>query len=341
MQFLRNINIDFMKERKIGFVLSAVLIIISLFSLIFHGGPRYGIDFLGGIELRLHFENDTEVGDVRQALLNAGFENPTIKKLAGETESGTDVLIFVQKEASEAMTDVTTEAAATNRQIAESTTDLSAQIEGALSTAIPDNPFVEVQKNLVGPKIGSELRNAAVWAILIALALILVYISYRFEFKFAIGAIAALFHDVVITLGIFSLLNLEITLSIIAAFLTIVGYSLNDTIVIYDRIRENMKIMRKETLELITNQSINQSLSRTVITSLTTLFVVVFLYFFGGEVIKYFAFAMIIGVIIGTYSSIYVASPVVIGYHNRFEQRNKSRRTNERVASKSRKKAKA
>ena len=340
MQFLANVNIDFMKQRKLALLISGSLIILSLISLVLHGGPRYGIDFLGGIELRLHFEKNTKVGDVRDALLKAGFENPTIKRLSGETDSGTDVLVFVQKEASETMTEMEADGAS-NRQIAAAATDLSTQIESALSTNLPDNPFIEVQKNLVGPKIGSELRDAAIGAILIALALILVYISYRFEFKFALGAIIALFHDVVITLGIFSLLNLEISLSIIAAFLTIVGYSLNDTIVVYDRIRENMKIMRKETLELITNQSINQSLSRTIITSLTTLFVVLFLYFFGGEVIKYFAFAMLVGIVVGTYSSIYIASPVIISYHNRFEVR-KSRKSNDRSAEqKAKKKTKA
>lgn len=171
--------------------------------------------------------------------------------------------------------------------------------------------FEEIQKNMVGPKIGDELRSAAILAVLASLLLILIYISWRFEFRFAIGAIAALFHDVVITLGIFSLLNLEITLSIIAAFLTIVGYSLNDTIVVFDRVRENMKIMRRESFDSILDHSINQSLGRTIVTSLTTLFVVVTLYLLGGEVIRDFAFAMMVGVLIGTYSSIYVASPVV------------------------------
>jgi len=317
MQVLRSINIDFMAQRKVAFLFSAGLILIGIISLILHGGPRYGIDFLGGIELRLHFEKNVQVGQVRQALLDAGFENPTIKQLAGETESGSDVLIFVQKDASAPM------ALAADSVLIESS-DLSKQIEAAISAQITDNPFTEVQKNLVGPKIGNELRNAAILAILIAMLLILGYISWRFEFRFAIGAIVALFHDVIITLGVFSLLNFEISLAIVAAFLTIVGYSLNDTIVVFDRVRENLKIMRKESYTTILNQSINQSISRTVITSLTTLFVVVFLYFFGGEVIKYFAFAMIIGVIIGTYSSIYVATPVVLLMHQRAESaRNK------------------
>ena len=164
----------------------------------------------------------------------------------------------------------------------------------------------------VGPKIGAELSSDAIMAILSALGLILVYISIRFEFKYAVGAIAALTHDVVITLGIFSLLGYEVSLAVVAAFLTIVGYSLNDTIVIFDRVRENVKALKSATLGSVINQSINESLSRTIITSLTTFFVVLILFLVGGEVIHSFAFAMIVGVIVGTYSSIFVASPVVI-----------------------------
>ena len=174
-----------------------------------------------------------------------------------------------------------------------------------------------LNKGSVGPKIGSELSGKALMAIISALGLILLYISIRFEFRFAIGAIAALGHDIFITLGLFSLLGYEISLPIIAAFLTIVGYSLNDTIVIFDRIRENIKVLKRETYTKIINQSINESLSRTIVTSLTTFVVVMVLWLFGGEVIHNFALAMIIGVIVGTYSSIYVASPIVIYLHDK------------------------
>ena len=174
---------------------------------------------------------------------------------------------------------------------------------------------IVLSKGMVGPKIGSELSGKAIMAIFSALGLILLYISIRFEFKFALGAIAALSHDVLITLGMFSLLSYEISLPIIAAFLTIVGYSLNDTIVIFDRIRENLKSSKRDSYTDIVNKSINQSLSRTIITSLTTFVVVFILWFFGGEVINTFAFAMIVGVIVGTYSSIYIASPLVIFLH--------------------------
>ena len=174
-----------------------------------------------------------------------------------------------------------------------------------------ENDFIlSIEK--VGPKIGAELSGDAVMAIIWALLLILIYISFRFEFKFAVGAIMALSHDILVTLGIFSILDYEISLAIVAAFLTIVGYSLNDTIVIFDRIRENLKALKKSTLDMVVNQSINESLSRTIITSLTTFFVVLVLFLVGGEVIHSFSFAMIIGVIVGTYSSIFVASPVII-----------------------------
>jgi len=331
MQFFRNTHIDFMKYNNFALIISGSLIVLSLVSLVLHGGPKYGIDFLGGIELRIHFEKDVRVGDVREALLATGFSDPSIKKLSGESDAGTDILIFVHQDAADKASQSSDIGAP----------DLSAQIEGALSKKFTDNPFTEVQKNLVGPKIGGELRDSAIWAVLIALALILIYISYRFEFKFALGAVAALFHDVIITLGVFSWFNFEISLSIVAAFLTIVGYSLNDTIVVFDRIRENMKIMRKDTLTAITNQSINQSLSRTINTSGTTLLVVIALYFLGGEVLKYFALAMIVGVVVGTYSSNYVASPIVIAYHNRFEQRKLNRVTEQAPVAKDKKKSKA
>jgi preprotein translocase subunit SecF len=181
---------------------------------------------------------------------------------------------------------------------------------------MPGNPFVVQRVEKVGPKVGRELILKALYAIFWAMILILVYIMWRFEFKFSIGAIAALAHDVIITLGIFSLLDIEISAPIIAAVLTIVGYSLNDTIVVFDRIRENLKVSKKTLKEIagLVNTSINETLSRTIITSTTTLVVVIILYFFGGEVLRTFALALIIGIIIGTYSSMFVASPIVVDW---------------------------
>ncbi len=318
MQFLTNTKIDFMGKRKIAILISSALILIGIISLILHGGPRYGIDFLGGIELRFNFKDDVEVGKVRDALSGAGFSNTTIKKLSGESEKGTDVIVFIQKE-TVAPVPSTAPAIETEAESILETKDISLQVEDALKVQFPDNPFQETQKNLVGPKIGQELRDAAILAIIVSLILIQIYVSWRFEFRFALGAVLALFHDVLITLGFFSILNYQIDLSIVAAFLTIVGYSLNDTIVVFDRIRENLKIFRKDSFVDIINKSINQTLSRTILTSATTLFTVVFLYFLGGEAIRYFAFAMIVGIVIGTYSSIFIASPVVVAMHLRKE----------------------
>jgi preprotein translocase SecF subunit len=194
---------------------------------------------------------------------------------------------------------------------------ISAPIVKALRDAFPQNPPEERLVETVGPKIGKELRTAAIWATLISLALILIYVSFRFEFIFAVGAVAALFHDVLVTVGVLSLLNMEINLTVVAALLTIVGFSLNDTIVIMDRIRENRRLLRDASIEQLINVSINQTLGRTIITSLTVLLVVVVLLFFGGEVIYNFAFAMTIGVISGVYSTIYIAAPVVVEWHRK------------------------
>ncbi len=295
MQFLTNPNFDFIGKRKGAIIFSLVLILIGIVSLILHKGPNYGIDFLGGTSIELRFEKEIAIADVRAALSKIGFGNAEIKNFGAENE----ILIRVQEQ--------------------EAGTEISDAIKAKLSKSFPDNPYMVQLVEKVGPKIGAELRRAAVWAILIALFFILLYISWRFEFIFAVGAILALFHDVLITLGVFSVLRLEITLAIIAAFLTIVGYSLNDTIVVFDRIRENLKTLRRESYETIINTSINHSLSRTIITSLTTLIVVVILFIFGGEVIHNFAFALIVGVVIGTYSSIFIASPIVVEWQKRRE----------------------
>jgi len=197
------------------------------------------------------------------------------------------------------------------------------KLQTELIAAFPDREIEIRRTETVGPRIGEELKNRAWAAIVISIFGILIYISWRFEFKFAVGAIVALIHDVVITVGIFSILNKEISLAIIAALLTIVGYSLNDTIVVFDRIRENFSLRRKESYGAMVNISINESLSRTIITSLTTLIVVLFLLFMGGEVIHDFAFALMIGIIVGTYSSIYVASPILIEWQSRMAARKK------------------
>lgn len=199
------------------------------------------------------------------------------------------------------------------------------RLKEAISESYPDREITVRRTETVGPKIGQELQNRAWAAIIISLFGILVYISWRFEFRFAIGAIIALIHDILITLGLFSITGKELSLVVIAAFLTIVGYSLNDTIVVFDRIRENFSLRRRASYDSMVNTSINESLSRTIITSLTTLVVVLFLFFAGGEVIHDFAFALLVGVVVGTYSSIFVASPILIEWQNRITKRGKAR----------------
>ena len=299
MRIIKDTNINFIGKRRIAVTISIILILIGIVSLISHGGPKYGIDFTGGTSLKLMFENPVNVGQVRAILSNIGLGNSEIKEFA----IGNELLIRLQQQ-----------------------DDIEAVSEQALNEIaanLADNKFELLSKDTVGPRIGSELRNDAIKAILIALVLILAYISWRFEFKFAVGAVAALFHDVLITLGIFSLLNLEISLAVVAAFLTIIGYSLNDTIVVFDRIRKNLKVMRREEYIKIFNISINQTLSRTLLTSLTTFVVVLILFFFGGEVIHIFSFALVVGIIVGTYSSVFIASPVVVEWYLKSEVKKK------------------
>ena len=290
MRFLSNTNIDFLGKRKIGFLFSSVLIIVGIVSMVGHGGLRYNIDFTGGTLVQLKFEKDVKIEDIRTALTSQGYGDAEIKHFGADNE------IVIRT------------------GVDHSAEELSDRFEPIIEEALPDNPFVEQRLEKVGPKIGKELIVDAVSAIFWAIILILFYVMWRFEFKFALGAIIALIHDVFITLGIFSVLDIEISAPIIAAVLTIVGYSLNDTIVVFDRIRENLKVKQKDGTAFvgIVNKSLNETLSRTVITSITTLLVVTILFFFGGEVLRSFAFALIVGILIGTYSSLFVASPIVV-----------------------------
>ncbi len=295
MQFFTNTNINFIDRRKVGYIFSAVLISISILSLILHGGPRYNIDFTGGTLVHLKFEKDVEIQSIRSTLSAHGFGDSEIKHFGGKNEISIRAGIERTDE------------------------ELSTTIENLISEALPDNPFLVQRVEKVGPKVGHELIIDALMAIFWAMLLILIYVMWRFEFKFSIGAISALMHDIIITLGIFSVLDIEISAPIIAAVLTIVGYSLNDTIVVYDRIRENLKTSRKSLSDLaaLVNQSINETLSRTIMTSGTTMLVVLVLFFFGGEVLRTFALALTIGIVVGTYSSIFIASPIVVDWKNK------------------------
>lgn len=301
MEFLVGTNYNFLGHRRAGFILSGVLIIAGVISLIAHGGPEFGIDFEGGVLLQVRFEKPIEAERIRETLAEMGLGSAEIQHFGGDREA----IIRVSGGAEEE--------------------DLAGTIVQALNEANPGNTADVRRQELVGPKVGQELRTKATNAIIIALVLILAYISLRFEFKFAVGAVVALIHDVAITLGMFSLTGREISLPVIAAFLTIVGYSLNDTIVIYDRIRENRRKLYGKSFVDIVNTSINDSLSRTLVTSLTTLLVVICIFFLGGEVIRDFSFALLVGVIVGTYSSIYVASPLVVEWQFRLDARKRRR----------------
>jgi len=304
MRILKNSSFDFMGKKSIALAISATIVLAGIGSLVLNGGPKLSIDFKGGTFVAVEYTENIMVEDVRSKMgeLNIdGQEFDFSKEEVKHFGSNSAVSVRVP-------------------HIENSPSNFAQKIAVHLFESFPDKrpetmtEFV-LSKGIISPKIGSELSGKAVMAIFSALALILLYISIRFEFKFALGAIAALTHDVLITLGIFSLLSYEISLPIIAAFLTIVGYSLNDTIVIFDRIRENLKSSKRDSYTSVVNRSINESLSRTIITSLTTFVVVMILWLFGGEVIHNFAFAMIVGVIVGTYSSIYIASPLVIFLH--------------------------
>lgn len=291
--FLVGTKFDFMGRRKITALVSASAILLSIVSLIAHGGPRLGIDFQGGTLVQILFDRDVRLDEIRDALSSAGIESAEIQNIASEHGTHREVLIRMQHDPSK---------------------DPFGAVKAAILEKMPDLQMDLRRQETVGPKIGKELRGKAVWAILWALVGIMIYVSWRYEFKFAVGAVLALFHDIVIVLGIFSILNMEISLTIIAAFLTIGGYSINDTIVVFDRIREQMRTYRREKLPVVFNMSINQVLSRTVITSLTSLFAVLSLYILGGEVLHDFAFALLAGIVVGTYSSVFVASASVLEF---------------------------
>jgi len=288
MRFLSKTNIDFISKQKITGFLSIALIVAGIASLIMKGGPLLSIDFTGGTVAQVKFEKPVELGQLRETLSDYGFKGAEIVEFGSPDE----ILIKTQFSGS------------------------SSEISEKLTLAL-GNSFTLRRVESVGPKIGKELQTDALKAIGLALLLILIYITFRFDRYYALGSVMALIHDVLITLGVFSLLDYEINLSIIAAFLTIVGYSLNDTIVVFDRIRENLPKFIKKTLNDVVNISLNETLNRTVITSLTTMMVVVILFLWGGKVINLFAFALIIGVFVGTYSSLFVASPVMVYFEKR------------------------
>ncbi len=275
---------DFMGLRKQAMILSATLILISVVSLA-SLKLNVGIDFTGGSVIEIGYQQAVELQPIRNALETSGFGDAIVQHFG----SAKDVLIRLVP------------------KVDQDKAEISSQIIDVLNQASESR--IDVRRvDFVGPQVGEELTEDGGLAVLYALIAILIYVSVRFEYRFSLGAVAALIHDVVITLGVFSLLQLDFNLSVVAAVLAVIGYSLNDTIVVFDRVRENFRKIRKKTSEEITNISINQTISRTLMTSFTTLLVLLSLFFLGGEVIHSFALALIIGVLVGTYSSIYVAT---------------------------------
>lgn len=342
MQFIKpDINIDFIGNRKAAFFFSGAFILVAIISLFLHGGPRYGIDFAGGTVIQIRFEAATNIEAVKQGLSRAGVEGASVQEFG---DSGSNEFL-VRTDRSSAAED-----------------EFTKQMLDSLSQAAGSRAEIR-RVEMVGPQVGKDLQEKALFAMFYALLFITIYISGRFELKwvqsgvvafslmgcvyvlslfsvsipflitaalivslilfyflelkYAMGAIVALLHDVTITVGVFSLFDKEFTLPIIAALLTIIGYSLNDTIIVFDRIRENTRKHHRNTREIILNRSINETLSRTLLTSGTTLIVLLALFTLGGGIIHDFAFALIVGILIGTYSSVFVASPILLAWQGR------------------------
>lgn len=287
--FNKEPSFDFMGKRKMALIVSILLVLASIGSLATKG-LNFGIDFTGGTLIEVGYQNSADLGEIRGTLAEAGYDDA----IAQHFGTSKDVLIRIPPVEGK------------------SNADLSSDVLAALHAA-PNADGVEMRRvEFVGPQVGDELTEDGGLAMIYALFGILIYITLRFEKRFAVGSVAALVHDVVITLGIFSLLQLEFDLTTLAAILAVIGYSLNDTIVVFDRIRENFRKMRKGTPVEIANRSVNQMLSRTLVTSCTTLFVLIALFFLGGEIIHSFATALIIGIVVGTYSSVYIASATAL-----------------------------
>ncbi len=305
MDILGKTKFDFIGKRHIAYCVSTVLVLLGILALvqISRGSANMGIDFAGGTSVQVKFERAVDLGAVRQALSQSGIKDSEPQQFA----DGRSVMVRLKR------------ATPTEAGTAQ-------QVQDALRTGIKDNPFTVEASTEVGPAIGKDLQTKALLAIAISLAGIVIYIAWRFEFRFGVAATVATFHDVLAVLGIIFILNKEITLLIVTALLTIAGYSLTDTVVVYDRIRENLRIRRKEVLGDVMNASINQVLGRTAMTSITTLLAAAAMFLLGGDVLHDFAFALLMGIVVGTYSSWFVASPLIFEWRIRSEAARRARR---------------
>ena len=287
-------HFDFMGKIKMTMTISGLVILIGLGSVALSGGLKYGIDFAGGTLIQLQFKTPPDIEVIRDGLKTISLGESTIQEFGSKR----DILIRIQRSE-------------------EKLEAVGSKVRNSLGGKFNKEDITIERVEMVGPKVGRDLREKALLSILYAIIGIVIYISWRFELQYAVAAIIALVHDVLVTLGAFSILDKEFTLVIIAAFLAIIGYSLNDTIVVFDRIRENLRRRGKNTLVQSVNASINQTLSRTLLTSGTTLMVVVALFFFGGEIIHDFSFALLVGILVGTYSSIFIASVFLVYWDSR------------------------
>lgn len=287
-------NIDFVGKRQMALFFSLALIAVTIASLVYKKGPNYGIDFAGGTQVIVKFSSDPATSALRDSLEAAQLGDLVVQDFG---DGAGEYLIRIE-------------------QGSGGKERLSVIIREKLKEDFGSDSFEVQSVEMVGPQVGGDLKEKALMAIIYAMVGILIYVSLRFEFRYAVGAVIALMHDVLITVGAFSVTNYEISLPVVAALLAVIGYSLNDTIIVYDRIRDNLKRAKKGEENSCINTSINETLSRTLLTSTTTLMVVAILFIYGGGVIHNFAFALMIGVLIGTYSSIFVASPVLIFYNS-------------------------
>jgi len=291
---------DFMRRRKIGFLFSGIVMLIGIISLILHGGPNYGIDFAGGTLVQVRFSEPVAIDAIRAALQEGGVAGGSVQGF--EAEGKGEYLIRLQQSSADLE-------------------GLSAVIKAALSKRFDEKAFEVRRIEMVGPKVGEDLRTKGILATIFAMIGMLIYISFRFDFRFAVGGVVAVCHDVIVTIGVLSIANIEFSIPVLAAILTIVGYSINDTIVVYDRIRENMPKMRREPFEKMLNVTVNETLSRTILTGMSTLMVLIVLFFLGGGVIHDFTFTLIVGIIFGTYSSVFIASATVLVWENKFPKK--------------------
>jgi len=297
IELLPKVNVDWLGKRRLFFAISTVLILAGMISILNEGSLRYGVDFQGGTIVYLRFKERPPIERVRALLADAGLANSQIQEMGGAPAPGQDVLIQLEQ------TNAPAEDLTSGRETI--TTALNQEFQGQ---------FEILSSESVGPKAGSDLRRQAVLATAYALGGILIYMAFRFEWIYGTAAVFAVFHDVLVVLGLFSITNRQIDLTVVAALLTLVGYQVNDTIVVFDRVRENLRIGRREPLEKSLNDGINQTMSRTIITAGLTTLAILALFFFGGDALNNFAFALLCGQVIVTYSSIAIAAPLVLIY---------------------------